>query len=305
MDLIGGSSYTWRWKHTIIHHKYVNITGYDADIAIGRLGRFSPQQRRLWYHRWQHLYLWAFYAFEGMKVQLVDSWRFAFTGRIGRHPIPRPKGRELVLFLAGKAVFLALAFVIPMLLHPVGIVLFYYAIAAFALGVSMVLVFIIPHLNEYAGFPVPRADTGRMDNPWMVHQALVALDFARSNRVLTWFVGGLNHHKEHHLFPAICHINYPAISPSSRRPAASSGFPTRSTNRSRPASSRTTAGSGGWGQRIDPQTPPQGSLGLSFPPSRPPVRPVPRHLRRSGRTGDGKGQKTKDGRTIPQIRMWQ
>ena len=225
MDLIGGSSYTWRWKHTIIHHKYVNITGYDADIAIGRLGRFSPQQRRLWYHRWQHLYLWAFYAFEGMKVQLVDSWRFAFSGRIGRHPIPRPKGRELVLFLAGKAVFLALAFVIPMLLHPVAIVLFYYAIAAFTLGVSMVLVFIIPHLNEYAGFPVPRADTGRMDNPWMVHQALVALDFARSNRVLTWFVGGLNHHKEHHLFPAICHINYPAISPIVQETCREFGIP--------------------------------------------------------------------------------
>ncbi len=89
----------------------------------------------------------------------------------------------------------------------------------------MVLVFIIPHLNEYAGFPVPRADTGRMDNPWMVHQALVALDFARSNRVLTWFVGGLNHHKEHHLFPAICHINYPAISPIVQETCREFGIP--------------------------------------------------------------------------------
>ena len=63
MDLVGGSSYTWRWKHTVIHHRYVNITGYDTDIEIGRLGRFTPQQRRLWYHRWQHFYLWFFYAF--------------------------------------------------------------------------------------------------------------------------------------------------------------------------------------------------------------------------------------------------
>ena len=212
MDLIGGSSYTWRWKHTIIHHKYVNITGYDADIAIGRLGRFSPQQRRLWYHRWQHLYLWAFYALEGMKVQLVDSWRFAILGRIDRHHIPRAKAGELAVFLAGKAVFFTWAFVVPMLLHPVGVVLFYYVVAGLALGVSMVLVFTLPHLNEYADFPMPRADTGRMDNPPMVHQTQVTLDFARSNRVLTWLVGGLNYHKEHHLFPTICHINYPAIS---------------------------------------------------------------------------------------------
>jgi linoleoyl-CoA desaturase len=212
MDLVGGSSYTWRWKHTLIHHKYVNITGFDTDIDIGRLGRFAPQQRRLWFHRWQHLYLWVFYAFEGMKVQLVDSWRFALRGRIGRHRIPRPKGGELALFLAGKAVFFAWAFVVPMLLHPVWVVLFYYTVAAFVLGVAMVLVFIVPHLNGVADFPMPRADTGRMENPWMVHQAQVAVSFARHNRVLTWLVGGLNYHKEHHLFPAICHVNYPFMS---------------------------------------------------------------------------------------------
>ena len=29
---------------------------------------------------------------------------------------------------------------------------------------------------------------------------------------LTWLLGGLNYHKEHHLFPLICHANYPALS---------------------------------------------------------------------------------------------
>ena len=52
LGLIGGSSYVWRWKHTVIHHMYVNITGYDNDINIGPLGRFSPHQKRLWFHRW-------------------------------------------------------------------------------------------------------------------------------------------------------------------------------------------------------------------------------------------------------------
>ena len=225
MDLVGGSSYTWRWKHTIIHHRYVNITGYDTDIEIGRLGRFAPQQRRLWYHRWQHFYLWFFYAFEGMKVQLVDSWRFALRGRIHGHHIPRPRGGELALFLAGKAIFFAWAFVIPLLLHPVWVVLFYYIVGALTLGVVMVLVFILPHLNGVADFPAPRADTGRIENPWMVHQAQVALSFARHNRVLTWLVGGLNFHKEHHLFPTICHINYPLLSPIVEETCREFGIP--------------------------------------------------------------------------------
>jgi linoleoyl-CoA desaturase len=89
----------------------------------------------------------------------------------------------------------------------------------------MVLVFIIPHLNEAAGFPMPRADTGRMENPWMVHQAQVAVDFARHNRVLTWLAGGLNHHKEHHLFPAICHVNYPSIAPIVEQTCRAFGIP--------------------------------------------------------------------------------
>jgi hypothetical protein len=29
---------------------------------------------------------------------------------------------------------------------------------------------------------------------------------------MTWFVGGLNFQIEHHLFPRICHVHYPAIS---------------------------------------------------------------------------------------------
>ncbi len=72
---------------------------------------------------------------------------------------------------------------------------------------------------------MPRADTGRMENPWTVHQAQVAVDFARHNRVLTWLVGGLNYHKEHHLFPAICHVNYPSIAPIVEQTCREFGIP--------------------------------------------------------------------------------
>jgi linoleoyl-CoA desaturase len=32
LDLMGGSSYLWDWKHNSIHHTYTNITGHDDDI---------------------------------------------------------------------------------------------------------------------------------------------------------------------------------------------------------------------------------------------------------------------------------
>jgi linoleoyl-CoA desaturase len=224
LGLIGGSSYTWRWKHSVIHHMYVNITGYDNDIDIGPLGRFSPHQRRLWFHRWQHLYMWAFYGFEAMKLQFVDDFRFIITGRMGVHRIGRPLRWELVNFIVGKAAFFSMAFVVPMLFHSFWVVLFYYVVAAWVTGAVMVLVFVTPHLVPEADFPLPAGD-GRMDRPWAVHQANVTVDFARRNRVLTWFLGGLNYHKEHHLFPLICHVNYPAISPIVQETCREFGLP--------------------------------------------------------------------------------
>src|SRR5690606_2196298 len=43
---------------------------------------------------------------------------------------------------------------------------------------------------------------------WHVHQLMTTSDFARNNRLLSWYVGGLNFQIEHHLFPGICHVHY-------------------------------------------------------------------------------------------------
>ncbi len=226
LGVIGGSTYTWHWKHTVIHHRYVNITGYDNDIDIVPLGRFSPHQKRLWFHRWQHLYLWAFYGLEALKLQLVDDYRYLVTGRIGPHPIGRPKRWEWVTFVLGKLAFLSIAFIVPALFHPVGVVVFYYLVAAWVLGLVMVLVFVTPHLVGQAQFPLP-VDGTHMAEPWAEHQANVTVDFTRKGRVMTWLLGGLNFHKEHHLFPRICHINYPAMSAVVEQTCREFGVPYR------------------------------------------------------------------------------
>jgi linoleoyl-CoA desaturase len=44
LELIGGSSYLWHWKHVVLHHTYVNITGHDTDVDLGLLGRLTPHQ---------------------------------------------------------------------------------------------------------------------------------------------------------------------------------------------------------------------------------------------------------------------
>ena len=52
----------------------------------------------------------------------------------------------------------------------------------------------------------------RIQTEWAIHQVQTTVDFARGNRFLCWFLGGLNFQIEHHLFHKICHIHYPALS---------------------------------------------------------------------------------------------
>jgi linoleoyl-CoA desaturase len=212
LELIGGSSYLWRWKHGVFHHTYVNVAGHDTDIDLGWLARLAPQQRRLAFHRWQHLYLWPLYGLLAIKWQCLDDFRKLLGGRINQHAVPRPRGRELLIFIAGKAVFFTLAFGIPLRFHPLAVVLFYYAVSGIVTGLVLSVVFQMAHCVEEAEFPVPRAGTGCIDRAWAVHQAETSVDFCRSSRVMSWLVGGLNFQIEHHLFPRISHVHYPAIS---------------------------------------------------------------------------------------------
>jgi linoleoyl-CoA desaturase len=52
----------------------------------------------------------------------------------------------------------------------------------------------------------------RIDTPWAIHQLETTVDFARDNRALGWLIGGMNFQVEHHLFPRISHVHYPAVS---------------------------------------------------------------------------------------------
>jgi linoleoyl-CoA desaturase len=215
LDLMGGSSYLWDWKHNSIHHTYTNITGHDDDVDLGFFARMTPHQRHYWFHRLQGIYLWFLYGFLAIKWHFYDDFYCVAVGRIGDKKIPRPKGMDLVVFITGKALFFTMAFVVPMLLHPIWAVLLVYGIAAFVSGLVLSIVFQLAHCVEEATFPMPvtsAAGAAQMATSWAVHEVQTTVDFSRGNRLLGWYVGGLNYQVEHHLFPRICHVHYPELS---------------------------------------------------------------------------------------------
>ncbi len=98
-----------------------------------------------------------------------------------------------------------------MLFHPWWIVLIFYGVAGMVVGITLSTVFQLAHTVEEAAFIEP-SDENQIENAWAIHQVESTVDFARKSTLAAWLMGGLNYQIEHHLFPRICHINYPAMS---------------------------------------------------------------------------------------------
>jgi linoleoyl-CoA desaturase len=144
---------------------------------------------------------------------------------IGVHPLPRPTRVQIAAFFGWKVFFVAWAVVIPALFHPLWQVLVFHLVAAFTLGATLGTVFQLAHCTGEASFP---ALGGAERAEWSVHQLDTCVDFAGKNWLIGWFVGGLNYQVEHHLFPRVCHLHYPALSRVVSEVAARHGLRHRS-----------------------------------------------------------------------------
>lgn len=211
LDLIGASSYVWYWKHNIVHHTYTNISGVDVDVDFQPMLRLALDNERHWYHRYQHLYAWILYGLMAGSWHFWADYRDLKNGHVGGNPFPRPSKAALAAIFLGKAIFYSWAFVIPLFFHPVWVVLTVYAMTVFVLGLILTPTFQLAHCVDEAEV-IPADPAGNpIEISWAEHQVRTTADFATSNRFLTWYLGGLNFQVEHHLFPKICHVHYPAL----------------------------------------------------------------------------------------------
>lgn len=212
LDLMGGSSYVWNWKHNHLHHQFTNVDGLDDDLSGTRLIRMAPTQPWRPYHRFQVLYVWGLYALLGVKWQWWDDFANMIRGRIGTQPIPRPRGRELVALVGGKAFTYGWTLAIPLVVRaePFWVIGLVYLVTLGTVGVVLATVFQLAHVTEEAGFACTRDDP-RIGRAWADHQIGSTCNFSPHSRWITAYVGGLNFQIEHHLFPQVGHEHYPAL----------------------------------------------------------------------------------------------
>ncbi len=228
MDLLGVSSYVWNIKHNRLHHTFTNVDGLDDDINSSPFLRLCPMQPRRRWHRYQHVYVWFLYLAFLPKWQLWDDARDLMLGRVGAHQIRRPRRSDLALLLTGKATFLGWALILPLFLHSWVDVLAVYALCGLICGTLIGTIFQLAHCVEEASFRAIPKSGDKMTEPWIEHQLATTVDFARGNRFLTWYLGGLNYQIEHHLFAHVSHVHYPSLAPIVESVCHDHGVPYRS-----------------------------------------------------------------------------
>jgi linoleoyl-CoA desaturase len=211
LNLLGGSHFMWNMKHNVIHHAYTNIDGMDDDIDIKPWMRMSSTQPKYLMHRYQHIYFWILYALLYILWIFVLDYQKYFKRKIGAMPLKKMSLSDHLVFWGFKIVNLALYVVIPV--YTVGFSAWITGFLVFGIvaGLVISIVFQLAHTVEHTHFPMPHAVTGKLEDEWAVHQLKTTANFAPRNKIINWFVGGLNFQVEHHLFPKISHVHYPAI----------------------------------------------------------------------------------------------
>lgn len=211
-DFMGGSTFLWKMKHNIIHHSFTNVDGIDEDIDLWPWLRMSETQKKFKLHKFQHVYFWLIYPMGYLFMILVQDYIKYFSGKIGDMPIKKMKFADHIDFWSFKILYLIIFMVIP--IYVVGFKYFIigYVISTFIMGFILSVVFHLAHTVEHTAFPMPNAATNKFEDEWAVHQIKTTANFATHNKLISWYVGGLNFQVEHHLFPKISHVHYPAIS---------------------------------------------------------------------------------------------
>ncbi|WP_304517519.1 fatty acid desaturase family protein [Cecembia rubra] len=212
INFLGANVHMWKTKHNVAHHSFTNVDDHDDDLNAGAFLRLGPNQKRYKVHRFQHRYFIFIYAILYFYWVFFTDYKKYVTKKVAETPIKKMDLKEHVSFWGFKAVHLFLFIILP--IYMVGFLpwLVGFLIFGLATGVIMSVVFQLAHVLEETSFPTPDKATNKLEDDWAIHQLKTTANFATKNKVLSWLIGGLNFQIEHHLFPNISHIHYPAIS---------------------------------------------------------------------------------------------
>jgi len=226
-NLIGANHYLWNITHNIVHHTYTNVEGHDEDLEIAPgLIRISQSLEVKKVQVYQHFYAFLLYCLTSISWVLRKDFIKFFKKKIGQRDNTRHPRHEYFNLFLFKAIYYYLFIILPLTVLSITWLQFLYGFLIMHLvqGLVLGLVFQLAHVVEGTSFPLPNTE-GNIEDAWAEHQMRTTANFATRSKVISFFCGGLNFQIEHHLFPKVCHVHYPAISKIVRQTAKEFNLP--------------------------------------------------------------------------------
>lgn len=221
MNLIGGSRYVWSITHNLAHHTYTNIHEYDEDLEIAPFIRLSKHKLYKRIHRYQHVLAFIAYSFATFFWVFFKDYKKLSQKNIGPYKNKKHPVSEIIELTLFKVFYYTYMILIPLLVMDITWWQFLIGFLTVHLvsGIIMGVIFQLAHAVEETD-QLKHDGRGGIEASWAIHQMRTTNNFAMNNRFITWYVGGLNFQVEHHLFPRVCSIHYPAISKILQRTAS-------------------------------------------------------------------------------------
>jgi len=204
--------------------------------------RMHPHHKRAWFHKWQHLYAPALFSMMTILKVFTQDFQIILTGHLYHIDASSrySSGYNRARFWAMKVISMLYMFALPCYFQGFakGTVLFF--VGHLTCGEMLATMFIVNHVIEGVAFakknvldaqPKPVTCKGGTPmeetqlamkgdqkkkkkiplNDWAAVQCQTSVNWSSSSVLWNHFSGGLNHQIEHHLFPSICHTNYPYL----------------------------------------------------------------------------------------------
>jgi linoleoyl-CoA desaturase len=215
LNIMGGNMYIWKLKHNVNHHTYTNIEGFDDDIDIRPFIRVNTNQKKYFFHKFQHIYSMLLYGLTYLAWIFLNDFQKYFGSRVADNtPLKTMTTKDHLTFWFSKVFYVSVFIVIPGLVVGWPEMIIGFLTMGFVTGVLIAVVFQLAHVVEDVTFiPSPESEKSDADvaTEWAVHQINTTVNFATKSKSLNWLLGGLNFQVEHHLFPRISHVHYPQL----------------------------------------------------------------------------------------------
>lgn len=227
-EILGTNSYNWKNRHIGAHHVFPNVMDHDSDIQQTNLVKIFPKDKHRSFHVFQFLYMPFLYMFYILRWVVYRDFKDIRSEKIGTYANSNYPKKEILKMIFFKLIYISYMIVVPAFILDYSFINLLLAFLILTVSGSLVITMVLlsTHVGEDANFPEPDKN-GVLPHSWSYHQVLTAADFGTESWLINQLFGGFNHHVIHHLFPNICHIHYPQLTPILKKSALKHNLPYR------------------------------------------------------------------------------